>query len=148
LANKLIRENNSQKKFFPELMEGTGPFPARSIRKANLELFGSFEEAYHQLVLDLVYMQAECVELARGKSKTKKLFMAGRLCQSDVFVKMLATRLSEMEVFVPIRSSVTPLGAAIAMHGSWNNENDLQDILKFRRCDGDTSVNIREYSLF
>jgi len=93
-------------------------------------------------------MQAKCVELAIGNSKTKKLFIAGRLCQSDIFVKILATRFSDMEVFVPFRSSVTPLGAAIVMHGSWNNEKDLQDILKFRRVDADKSVNIRSYSLF
>jgi hypothetical protein len=52
-----------------------------------------------------------------------------------------------MEVFMPIRTSVTPLGAAITMHGKWNNEKNLQDVLKFRKCDPDDTVKVPEYSM-
>jgi len=34
LTKKLIRENNPLKKFFPELMEGTGPYPDKYDQKA------------------------------------------------------------------------------------------------------------------
>ena len=147
ITAKLILENDRRKKFYPELMAGTGPFPQVFIDHADLSLFKNFEEAYHQLMLDLVSMQVKCIELARGNSNPSRLFIAGRLCQSDVFIKILAGRLKDMEVFMPIRTSVTPLGAAITMHGTWNNEKNLQEVLKFRKCETDRTAKLEEYSL-
>lgn len=147
LIRKLIRENNVYKKFFPEMMVGTGPYPKRFMRKADLKLFDNFEEAYHQLMLDLISMQATSIELARGNSKIKKIFLAGRFCRNEIFVKLLASRFPEIEVYTPEHSSVTPLGAAITMHTSWNHEKDLQEVLRFTKWEPVPGLNLKSYKL-
>ena len=147
LIRKLIRENNKYKKFFPEMMVGTGPYPKRFIQKADLKLFDNFEEAYHQLMLDLISMQATSIELARGNSKIKKIFLAGRFCRNEIFVKLLASRFPEIEVYTPEHSSVTPLGAAITMHASWNHEKDLQEVLRFTKWEPVPGLNLKLYKL-
>ena len=147
IIKKLIRENNKYKKFFPEMMEGTGPYPKKFLQKADLKLFDNYEEAYHQLMLDLVSMQVTSIELARGNTTIEKLFLAGGFCRNEIFVKLLASYFPEIELYTPEKSSVEPLGAAITMHATWNNEKDLQEVLTFVKWDPEQGLNLKSYKL-
>jgi len=148
LVKKLIQENNRYKKFYPEMMEGTGPFSQKFMQRADLKLFENFDEAYHQMIIDLVYLQAKSIELAKGNTKVNKLFLAGRFCNNDIFVRLLASRLNNWEIFMPLNSSVTSLGAAITMHSAWNIERNLKEILLFRKCEPVPGIKLTDYSLF
>jgi len=148
LIKKLVRENNRYKKFYPEMTEGTGPFPQKFMQRADLKLFDGFDEAYQQMILDLVYLQVKSIELAKGDTEVNKLFLAGRFCNNDIFVRLLATRLNNWEIYTPLNSSVTPLGAAITMHAAWNIERNLKELLLFRKSVPAPGINLNDYSLF
>lgn len=148
LVKNLVQENNRYKKFYPEMMEGTGPYPDKFLQRADLKLFENFEEAYHQMVLDLAFMQSESIKLARGKTKVKKLFLAGRFCENDIFLRLLASLMPDWEIHTPLNPTVTPLGAAITMHSAWNIDKDLEDILKFRKIEPAPGLKISGYSAF
>jgi sugar (pentulose or hexulose) kinase len=148
LIKKLIKENNRYKKFYPEMTEGTGPFPQKFLQRADLKLFDNFDEAYHQMILDLVYLQVKSIELAKGNTELNKLFFAGRFCNNDIFVRLLSTWLNNWEIYTPLNSSVTSLGAAITMHSAWNIERNLKEILLFRKCEPVRGIKLKDYSLF
>lgn len=143
---RLIRESNPNKKFLPEMMEGTGPVPQKFTRQADLNLFEDFDEAYHQMILDLVSLQVMSIELSRGNTKVKKLYLAGRFCNNDIFVRLLATWMDYWEIYVPLNSSVTSLGAAITMHSMWNIERNLEEVLLFRKCEPVPGLEIKDYT--
>jgi sugar (pentulose or hexulose) kinase len=148
ILNELIRENNKYKRFYPEMTEGTGPFPQKFLKRADLKLFKNFDEAYHQMILDLVFLQVKSIELAKANTQVKKLFLAGRFCNNEIFVRLLATRMDDWEIYTPLNSSVTSLGAAITMHSAWNIERNLKEILLFRKCKPVSGIRLKDYSLF
>ncbi len=148
IIRKLVQENIKYKKFFPEMLEGTGPFPKKFLQRADLKLFDNFEEAYHQMVLDLAYMQKRSVLLARGGTRVKKLYLSGRFCKNEIFIRLLPCLMPDWEIYTPLNTSVTPLGAAITMHSAWNNDRNLEDLLLFRSADPEPGLKISDYSLF
>jgi sugar (pentulose or hexulose) kinase len=148
LVKKIAQENNKYKKFYPEMMEGTGPFPEKFFQRADLKLFDHFEEAYHHMVLDLAFMQSKSIQMSRGNTRVKKLFLAGRFCNNEIFLRLLASLLNYWDIYTPLNPSVTPLGAAITMHAAWNSDKDLEEILLFRKCEPVDGLKIANYSLF
>lgn len=148
LVKTLAGENNKYKKFYPEMMEGTGPFPVKYLQRADLKLFDNFEEAYHQMILDLAYMQMESIRMAKGTTNVNKLYLAGRFCNNEIFLRIFAGLMPDWEIYTPMNPSVTPLGAAITMHAAWNSEKDLEEILIFRKCAPVSGLNISRYKLF
>jgi L-fuculokinase len=148
IIKKVVQENNRYKKFYPEMMEGTGPFPEKFLQRADLKLFDNFEEAYHQMVLDLAFMQVQSIRMAKGNTRVNKLFLAGRFCNNEIFIRLLATLMNDWEIHTPLNPTVTPLGAAITMHAAWNIDKDLEEILLFRKCEPVTGLRITKYSLF
>jgi hypothetical protein len=61
---------------------------------------------------------------------------------------LLATRLNNWEIYTPLNSSVTSLGAAITMHSAWNIERSLKEILLFRKWEPMLGIKLTDYSLF
>jgi hypothetical protein len=130
------------------MMEGSGPFPEKFLQRADLKLFDNFEEAYHQMVLDLACMQFHSIRMTKGNTRVNKLFLAGRFCNNEIFLRLLSTMMKEWEIYTPLNPSVTPLGAAITMHAAWNIDKDLEEILLFRKCEPVPGLKISGYSLF
>lgn len=75
----------------------------------DISAFTTFEEAYHQLVLELVEMQIAAAQCAIGETKIKKLYIDGGFANNDLFVKMLSMHFTE----VKIRTTKSPLGSAL-----------------------------------
>ena len=73
------------------------------------KLSNSFEEALHQLVLELVIMQAQCITRAMGNSSIKKLYVDGGFASNDLYVQMLADHFPQLK----IRTTESPLGSAL-----------------------------------
>src|SRR5699024_7849443 len=66
LLKQLIKENDTSKKLQLETAHTSGPFLQKQPGQWTVENFTSYKEAYHQLMLDLVAIQAQCIELAQG----------------------------------------------------------------------------------
>lgn len=74
-----------------------------------LEGFTSFEEAYHQLMLELVDLQIAAAEMAIGDTPIHKLYIDGGFADNDLYVRLLSRHFKGLK----IRTTQSPLGSAL-----------------------------------
>jgi L-fuculokinase len=77
--------------------------------ETELEPFDTFEEAYHQLMIELMELQIDTINRAIGNSKIRKIFIDGGFTDNDVFMKLMAHHFSSFKVL----STHSPLGSAL-----------------------------------
>jgi sugar (pentulose or hexulose) kinase len=104
----------------------------------DLSVFSSIEEAYHQLMLDLVSKQFVSTSLVMKGSQVKKIFVDGGFSKNIIFMKLLADVFPGVEVYAASVAQATSLGAALAIHHSWNTKplpNDLVQLEFYRHSE-------------
>ncbi len=80
----------------------------------DLSQFKSYEEAYTQLMIDLVKIAVQSIELVLSKDdETQTLFISGGFARNQIFVKLLATHYSNKKIYTSEVDNATALGAAI-----------------------------------
>jgi sugar (pentulose or hexulose) kinase len=97
----------------------TMQYPDGSISSAaatQWDCFGSAEEAFHRLMIEMVRLQAQSVRLAAGKGTFRKLFVDGGFSQSDVFIKLLQKEFPTVGLVVSPSPLGSSLGAAMAVN--------------------------------
>ncbi|WP_234733961.1 FGGY-family carbohydrate kinase [Tellurirhabdus bombi] len=92
----------------------------------DLTVFATYEEAYHQLMLDLVSQQLISTDLVLENSPVKRIFVDGGFSKNPIYMALLAQAFPETEVFAASVAQATALGAALAIHHHWNT-NDLPE---------------------
>lgn len=107
--------------------------PARLISgdffENDLSSFESFDEAYYQLIIDLVAFQKASTALVLGTG-TRNLFVDGGFSKNRVFMSCLADAFPELNVFGATVSQASSLGAALAIHDAWNTVPVRCDIIE------------------
>jgi hypothetical protein len=99
--------------------------------KRNLSDFSSYEEAYHQLIADIVKQQQFSTGLVLNGTETKRIFVDGGFSKNPVYMNLLAAAFPQMEVFAASMAQATSLGAALSIHNAWNKKplpNHLIDL--------------------
>lgn len=86
----------------------------------NLNEYETYEEAYHQFMLDLVAQQVASLALAIGQTAVQRLFVDGGFSRNDVFMHLLADAYPTMSVQASKLAQASALGAALAIHDYWN----------------------------
>jgi sugar (pentulose or hexulose) kinase len=81
----------------------------------------SFEEAYHQLILNLVKRQKISTELVIQTTGVSKIFVDGGFSQNDIYMRLLAQAFPDKKVYAASLHQASALGAAIVVHDSWNS---------------------------
>ena len=82
----------------------------------DLAHFPSFEEAYHQLVHDMVSLALESLDLIiPSGDKTKVVYVSGGFARNELFVRFLATGLPDKKVYTSEIDNATALGAAMVV---------------------------------
>ena len=102
-------------------------------QKRDLNVFKTYEIAYHQLMMDLVEQQVFSTNLVIHNSPVKKIFVDGGFSKNSIFMNLLAEAFPDVEVYAASMAQASALGAALAIHQNWNPkpiQNDLID-LKF-----------------
>ncbi|MES2827963.1 MAG: FGGY family carbohydrate kinase [Bacteroidota bacterium] len=97
--------------------------------KRDLNGFSSGVEAYHQLMLDLVNLQKISTEMVLKGTKVKRIFVDGGFSKNVIFMNLLARTFPEIEVFAAHMAQATAIGAALAIHKSWNTKPMPNDII-------------------
>ena len=100
--------------------------------KRNLSSFASEEEAYHQLIIDLVAQQFLSAQLVMGTSRPKRIFVDGGFSKNDIYMNLLATVFPDAEVYAASMAQASALGAALAIHKSWNTKPISADIIELK----------------
>jgi sugar (pentulose or hexulose) kinase len=81
----------------------------------------SFEEAYHQLIYNLIQKQKESTDLIMQHS-VKNIFVDGGFSKNPIFMNMLADAYPACKVYSADLHEASSLGAALAIHDEWNNK--------------------------
>ena len=107
-----------------------------------LSAFSSYEEAYHQLITDLISQQVSATKLVLNNCYVKRIFVDGGFSKNPIFMHLLAAAFPKIEVFAASVAQATAMGAALAIHKHWNNKSLPGDIidLKFYSAIQDTGV--------
>ncbi|MFX0555417.1 FGGY-family carbohydrate kinase [Maribacter sp. CXY002] len=88
--------------------------------------YKTFEEAYHQLMIELVQLQVQNIQLAKGNLNIKKLFVDGGFSDNDIYIKLLSYYLNDMKLRTTDSSLGSALGAAIAISDTKLNSKFLR----------------------
>jgi sugar (pentulose or hexulose) kinase len=77
--------------------------------------FNSYEEAYHQLLMELVELQIESIQRAIGEDDIDQLYIDGGFANNQIFVELLAHGFNRMKIKTTDASLGSALGAAIVI---------------------------------
>jgi hypothetical protein len=146
IIQKLLHENNGRKKFIPHTMEVGAYLSFKKSKAVDLSLFHSYEEAYHQLNIDLIAMQAMAIETAMGNTATRKIYITGGFSENTIFVQLLACRFPDLDVYTASISEGSALGAALIMHNSWNDTHLIHSPFTFQHCLPQKDIAILQYA--
>ena len=82
----------------------------------DLSQFESYEEAYHQMMIDLTKMCIDSLGLIIPvKDETKKVYISGGFARNEIFVRLLATYFKDKEVLTSQVDNASALGAALVV---------------------------------
>jgi sugar (pentulose or hexulose) kinase len=78
--------------------------------------FLNFEEAYHQLIMDLVHLTVQSIRLIIStEDHTKNLFISGGFSKNPIFLYLIACSFPDKCVFTSEIANATSLGAAMVL---------------------------------
>jgi sugar (pentulose or hexulose) kinase len=100
--------------------------------RRDLSLFQSYDEAYHQLMIDIMNQQVISTALVLKNSKVKKIFVDGGFSNNSIYTKLLAMAFPNVEVYAASISQASALGAAFAIHPYWNKQAVPSDLIKLK----------------
>jgi len=94
--------------------------------------FSSVEEAYHQLVSDIVTQQFASTQLVLQGTECKRIFVDGGFGKNSIYMNLLALSFSNREVYAASMAQATATGAALAIHHQWNKKSLPNDIIELK----------------
>lgn len=97
----------------------------------NLSAYENVWLAYHHLMMDLVSQQYHSTQLVVVGTNAKRIFVDGGFSRNVVFMNLLAITFPEVEVYAAYMPQATAMGAALAIHRSWNTQplpNNIIDL--------------------
>jgi L-fuculokinase len=97
----------------------------------DLNLFKTAEEAYHQLIYDLVKQQIYSLNLILNAG-VKRIFVDGGFGKNAIYMHLLAISLPQIEVYASSVSQATAIGTALAINNAWNNNPVPTDIIELK----------------
>lgn len=103
--------------------------------KRDLSDFNNDEQAYHQLMLDLVDMQVYAVKLINNETPVKRIFVDGGFSKNNTYMDLLAMAFPATEVFAASMAQAAALGAALLIHKEWNSKAISKEIIELRKYD-------------
>lgn len=133
ILSQLLAQQHPAKKFYPQTMQHTGPLPDYTGPETDLSQFKTYEEAYHQLVLDLVNMQVISLKLAKGNTSLEKVFISGGFCNNRLFMQLLASYFPDIDFYTTNLKRASALGAALVLHRHWNRDTSIEHLLSFEK---------------
>lgn len=110
--------------------------------KRDLSEFSSADEAYHQLMIDLVALQAKSTNMVVKGTEVKRIFVDGGFSKNVIYMQLLAAAFPEMEVFAASVAQATSLGAALAIHKHWNQQSLPTNIIDLKYYSASQEIEI------
>jgi len=103
-----------------------------NFKDRDLTQFENDIEAYHQLIIDLMQQQAYSLNMVLRGSSVKRIFVDGGFSKNAVYMNLLAIALPDIEIFAASMAQATAMGAALAIHQSWNTKSVPGNIIALK----------------
>ena len=118
LLHKLRTGEKLTSKKTGSVMAGHSVFASRI-----LDSFGNYEQAYHQLIVDIIDQQINSTSLVLKGTPVKRIFVDGGFSKNPIYMYLLAEVFPTIEVYAASVAQASALGAALALHPHWNTRN-------------------------
>ncbi|SMO54165.1 FGGY-family carbohydrate kinase [Gracilimonas mengyeensis] len=126
LMKEIIQKDNPALKLKLHTAYNSGPYPQNKPGEWDITQFDSYQEAYHQLMLDLASIQAESIKLAGGDVSANKLVITGGFSQNEFFIRLLACFFPEKEIYTSSLPNASALGAAMVVNDDSRLKHDKE----------------------
>ncbi len=100
--------------------------------KRDLANYATYEEAYHQLIVDIVQQQVISTQLILRGTEVKRIFVDGGFSKNLVYMNLLAAVFLDIDVFAATVPHATALGAALSLHKHWNPKPIPGDLIQLK----------------
>jgi sugar (pentulose or hexulose) kinase len=97
--------------------------------KRDLNKFATYEEAYHQLIADIMEQQVRSSNIVKVGTPVKRIFVDGGFSRNPIYMHLLAESFPDTEVYAASVPQASALGAAMAIHQHWNTKPLPMDII-------------------
>jgi glycerol kinase len=94
--------------------------------------FLNYEEAYHQLIVDIINQQIKSTSLVLRGTAVKRIFVDGGFSKNSIYMYLLAEAFANIEVYAASVAQASALGAALAIHPQWNTKPLPADIIDIK----------------
>lgn len=98
----------------------------------DLSGFDNDEQAYLQLMLDIIVQQKASTQLVLQGTDVKRIFVDGGFSKNSIYMNLLAAAFPQMEIYAAFMAQATALGAALAIHSSWNPGALPNDVIELK----------------
>jgi sugar (pentulose or hexulose) kinase len=115
--DKLQVQSNKVQSLKKEVMIGRSEFSSRELKN-----FPTYEEAYHQLIADIMEQQVRSTNLVLKGTGVKRIFVDGGFSQNPIYMHLLSERFPAIEIYAATVPQASALGAALAIHQHWNSK--------------------------
>lgn len=117
----------------PHSFDASGSHKATSNSKEwDLSVFDSFEDAYHQLIHDLISFFEPAIAIAARKGLPKYLIVDGEFTDDEIFLNTLSKLYPSVEILVPNIPEGAATGAALLIN-QYLNPQMQKPALKFKK---------------
>ena len=99
----------------------------------DLNGFADYEEAYHQLIEDIVAQQFYSSSLVFEGTGIKRIFVDGGFSNNQIYMNTLARAFPGIEVYATSVPQASALGAALVIHKHWNSKTVPPGIIELQR---------------
>ncbi len=125
------------KKFKPAISKtykaGEGAMVGQSgFAEKELNRFKSYEEAYEQLIADIIEQQVRSTGIVLKETPVKRIFVDGGFSQNQVYMYLLAESFPDIEIYAASVPQASAIGAAMAVHHHWNTKQLPVDIIDLK----------------
>ena len=127
ILNKLKPVLTKGRKINDKAMIGQSVFAER-----RLEDFKNYEEAYHQLIADIISQQIKSTNLVLRGTAVNRIFVDGGFSKNTIYMYLLAEAFPAIEVYAASVAQASALGAALAIHPHWNTKSLPADIIDLK----------------
>jgi Sugar (pentulose and hexulose) kinases len=88
--------------------------------------------AYHQLMYDIAVQQQHSTGLVVKGTKVRRIFVDGGFSKNVIYMNMLAMLFPEIEIYAASMAQATAMGAALAIHPTWNKKSLPNDLIELK----------------
>ena len=97
-----------------------------------IDSFENYEEAYHQLIINIIERQVLSTKMILKDTMVKRIFVDGGFSKNPIYMNLMAQAFTGIEVYAASMAQATAMGAALAIHRKWNSHPIPGDLIELK----------------